>query len=140
MKAKIIKYLSIMIILLIVMLVCVGCKKEKNNVNQTIPTKDDFDVVSKIESDVYVYTKDEGGRHTPFYDGYIVKIIVGEEETYGRISLPKATEMVMPGTNFKPSIELNTKVKLEEGKSFTIVDIETEKTVGKGTIISIVKR
>ena len=88
-------------------------------------------------SQVYVLTKDEGGRHTPFFDGYRPQFYFRTTDVTGSIKLPEGVEMVMPGDNIDMSIELITPIAIEEGLRFAIR--EGGRTVGSGVVAKIIK-
>ncbi|PJA40816.1 elongation factor Tu [candidate division WWE3 bacterium CG_4_9_14_3_um_filter_34_6] len=92
---------------------------------------------TKFEAKVYVLTKDEGGRHTPFFPGYRPQFYIRTTDVTGDVTLPEGTEMVMPGDNVPLTIELITPVALEDGLRFAIR--EGSKTVGAGVITKIIK-
>ena len=83
----------------------------------------------------YVLTKDEGGRHTPFYNGYRPQFYLRTTDVTGAIGLPEGTEMIMPGDNVEMTVELITPIALETGQRFAIR--EGGRTVGAGAITSI---
>jgi len=89
------------------------------------------------EAEVYVLSKDEGGRHTPFFNGYKPQFYIRTTDVTGSIELPEGVEMVMPGDNTKMKIKLIYPVALEKGLSFAIR--EGGKTVGAGNITKILK-
>lgn len=89
----------------------------------------------KFESEVYVLSKDEGGRHTPFFKGYRPQFYFRTTDVTGSISLPEGVEMVMPGDNITMSVELITPVALEQGSRFAIR--EGGRTVGAGVITKV---
>ena len=90
---------------------------------------------TKFESEVYVLTKDEGGRHTPFFSGYRPQFYFRTTDVTGDIKLEEGVEMVMPGDNAKFTIELITPIAMEEGLSFAIR--EGGLTVGAGVVSKI---
>jgi elongation factor Tu len=92
---------------------------------------------TKFESEVYVLTKDEGGRHTPFFKGYRPQFYLRTTDVTGSIELPAGTEMVMPGDNTQMTIELITPVAMEPQLRFAIR--EGGRTVGSGVITKILK-
>ncbi len=91
---------------------------------------------TKAKAQVYVLTKDEGGRHTPFFSGYRPQFYIRTTDVTGEIKLAEGTEMVMPGDNTEMDIELMYPVALEEGIRFAIR--EGGRTVGSGVVTSIV--
>jgi elongation factor Tu len=86
---------------------------------------------------VYVLTKEEGGRHTPFYTGYRPQFYLRTTDVTGEIRLPEGTEMVMPGDNIEMTVELITPIALETGQRFAIR--EGGRTVGAGAITGIIR-
>jgi len=92
---------------------------------------------TKAEAEVYVLSKDEGGRHTPFFTGYKPQFYIRTTDVTGSITLPQGVEMVMPGDNITMTIELIYPVALEKGLRFAIR--EGGKTVGAGSISRIIE-
>ena len=89
------------------------------------------------EGNVYVLSKDEGGRHTPFFNGYKPQFYIGTTDVTGSIELPQGVEMVMPGDNINMKIKLIYPVALEEGMRFAIR--EGGRTVGAGSITKVLE-
>ena len=92
---------------------------------------------TKFTAEVYVLTKEEGGRHTPFFDGYRPQFYFRTTDVTGVIKLPEGTEMVMPGDNVKMEIDLITTIAMEEGLRFAIR--EGGRTVGSGVVSKIIE-
>lgn len=92
---------------------------------------------TEFEAEVYVLTKEEGGRHTPFFSGYKPQFYIKTTDITGEVILPDGVEMVMPGDNAKMSVKLIVPVAMEEGLRFAIR--EGGKTVGAGAITKIIK-
>jgi elongation factor Tu len=92
---------------------------------------------TKFESEVYVLTKEEGGRHTPFFKGYRPQFYFRTTDVTGNVELPAGTEMVMPGDNIQMTIELITPIAMEEQLRFAIR--EGGRTVGAGVVTKILK-
>jgi elongation factor Tu len=90
---------------------------------------------TKFSAEVYVLTKEEGGRHTPFFNGYRPQFYFRTTDVTGVIQLPEGTEMVMPGDNIKMDIDLITPIAMEEGLRFAIR--EGGRTVGAGVVSAI---
>jgi elongation factor Tu len=90
---------------------------------------------TQFEAEVYVLTKDEGGRHTPFFKGYRPQFYFRTTDVTGSVELPSGVEMVMPGDNTKMTIELITPIAMEEGLRFAIR--EGGRTVGAGVVAKI---
>ncbi|CCF81197.1 Translation elongation factor Tu [Helicobacter bizzozeronii CCUG 35545] len=91
----------------------------------------------KFEGEVYVLSKEEGGRHTPFFNGYRPQFYVRTTDVTGSITLPEGTEMIMPGDNTKIVVELISSIALELGTKFAIR--EGGKTVGAGVVTKIIE-
>jgi elongation factor Tu len=90
-----------------------------------------------FEAEVYVLTKEEGGRHTPFFKGYRPQFYFRTTDVTGSVELPAGTEMVMPGDNVQMTIELITPIAMDEGLRFAIR--EGGRTVGAGVVTKILK-
>jgi len=90
---------------------------------------------TQFAAQVYVLSKEEGGRHTPFFNGYRPQFYIRTTDVTGSIRLPEGVEMVMPGDNVRMEIELITPVALEDGVRFAIR--EGGRTVGAGVITEI---
>jgi len=90
---------------------------------------------TKFEAEVYILTKEEGGRHTPFFSGYRPQFYIRTTDVTGSVTLPSGVEMVMPGDNAKMTVELIVPVAMEEGLRFAIR--EGGHTVGAGAISKI---
>src|SRR5688500_2709957 len=91
----------------------------------------------KFIGEVYILGKDEGGRHTPFFNGYRPQFYVRTTDVTGNVSLPDGTEMVMPGDNVTLNIELGTPIAIEDGLRFAIR--EGGRTVGAGVVTKVVE-
>lgn len=92
---------------------------------------------TKFKAQVYVLTADEGGRHTPFFNGYRPQFYFRTTDVTGTIELPQGTEMVMPGDNIDMTIELITPIAIEQGLRFAIR--EGGRTVGSGVVADIIE-
>ena len=92
---------------------------------------------TKFKAEVYILTKEEGGRHTPFFTGYRPQFYFRTTDVTGVASLPDGVEMVMPGDNVSLSIELITPIAMEKGLRFAIR--EGGRTVGAGTCTEILQ-
>jgi elongation factor Tu len=90
-----------------------------------------------FQAEVYVLTKDEGGRHKPFFPGYRPQFYIRTTDVTGEITLPEGVEMVMPGDNVQMGVKLIVPVALEEGSRFAIR--EGGRTVGAGVVTRIDK-
>jgi elongation factor Tu len=92
---------------------------------------------SSFEGQVYILTKDEGGRHTPFFTNYRPQFFFRTTDVTGHINLPEGVEMVMPGDNTEMTVELIAPIAMEEGLRFAIR--EGGRTVGAGRVTKIIK-
>src|SRR5207245_5958011 len=90
---------------------------------------------TQFNAEVYVLSKEEGGRHTPFFNGYRPQFYIRTTDVTGNVKLPEGVEMVMPGDNVRMEIELITPVAIEEGLRFAIR--EGGRTVGAGVITQV---
>jgi elongation factor Tu len=90
---------------------------------------------TQFECEVYVLTKEEGGRHTPFIKGYAPQFFFRTTDVTGAITLPDGVEMVMPGDTTKVRVELVSPIAMEAGQRFAIR--EGGKTVGAGKVLTI---
>lgn len=91
---------------------------------------------TKFEAEVYVLTKDEGGRHTPFFKGYKPQFYFRTTDVTGAIELPEGVEMVMPGDNIQMTIELGAPIAMDQGLRFAIR--EGGRTVGSGVVAKVI--
>lgn len=112
-----------------------GTKKEDVERGMVLCKPKSITPHTKFEGEVYVLTKEEGGRHTPFFNNYRPQFYVRTTDVTGSITLPEGTEMVMPGDNLKITVELIHPVALEEGTRFAIR--EGGRTVGSGVVSKI---
>jgi elongation factor Tu len=92
---------------------------------------------TQFNAEVYVLSKEEGGRHTPFFNGYRPQFYIRTTDVTGTIKIPEGMEMVMPGDNVQMEIELITPVAIEEGLRFAIR--EGGRTVGAGAVTKVLK-
>src|SRR6058998_2321263 len=113
-----------------------GTKKEEVERGQVVAKGASITPHTKFKAEVYVLTKEEGGRHTPFFKGYRPQFYFRTTDVTGSADLPEGVEMVMPGDNVNLTIELITPVALEKGLRFAIR--EGGRTVGAGTVTDIV--
>jgi len=90
---------------------------------------------TEADAEVYVLTKDEGGRHKPFFPGYKPQFYIRTTDVTGEIGLPEGVEMVMPGDNIKMKVTLSVPIAMEEGLRFAIR--EGGRTVGAGVITKV---
>ncbi len=114
-----------------------GTKKDEVERGQVVAKKGSITPHTKFDAEVYVLTKDEGGRHTPFFNGYRPQFYFRTTDVTGSSSMPEGVEMVMPGDNVNLQIELITPVALEKGLRFAIR--EGGRTVGAGTVTEIIE-
>ncbi len=114
-----------------------GLKKEDVERGQVICKPGSITPHTEFEGEVYVLSKDEGGRHTPFFSGYKPQLYIRTSDITGDVTLPEGTEMVMPGDTANLKIKLIVPVALEEKGKFAIR--EGGKTVGAGVITKIIK-
>ncbi len=114
-----------------------GTEKDDVERGQVLAKPKSITPHTKFRGEVYVLTKDEGGRHTPFFNGYRPQFYLRTTDVTGVATLPEGVEMVMPGDNVAISVELITPVALEKGLRFAIR--EGGRTVGSGTITDIVE-
>jgi len=112
-----------------------GVQREDVERGQVLAKPGSIKPYSKCSAEVYVLTKEEGGRHTPFFPGYKPQFYIRTTDVTGEIELPKGVEMVMPGDNIQMGLSLITPVALEKGVRFAIR--EGGRTVGAGTVTSI---
>ena len=113
-----------------------GTKKDEVERGQVVAKKGSILPHTKFKGEVYVLTKEEGGRHTPFFNGYRPQFYFRTTDVTGSSSMPEGVEMVMPGDNVNLSIDLITPVALEKGLRFAIR--EGGRTVGAGTVTEII--
>ena len=92
---------------------------------------------TEVQAGAYILTKDEGGRHTPFFTNYRPQFYFRTTDVTGVVSLPEGTEMVMPGDNIAMDVELIVPIAMDEGLRFAIR--EGGRTVGSGVVSSIVE-
>lgn len=114
-----------------------GVDKDEVERGQVVAAPGTITPHTKFEGEVYVLSKDEGGRHTPFFDGYKPQFYFRTTDVTGTVHLPDGVEMVMPGDNVNISGELLYHIAMEEGVRFAIR--EGGKTVGAGVVTKIVK-
>src|SRR5687767_10314117 len=114
-----------------------GIEKTQIERGQVLAAPGTIQPHSKFKAKVYVLTKDEGGRHTPFFKGYRPQFYFRTTDVTGTIELPEGTEMVMPGDNIQMTIELITPIAMEEQVRFAIR--EGGRTVGAGVVTKILK-
>lgn len=113
-----------------------GLKREDVERGQVLCKPGSISPHTKFESEVYVLSKDEGGRHTPFFKGYRPQFYFRTTDITGAVELPEGVEMVMPGDNLKFVVELINPVAMDEGLRFAIR--EGGRTVGAGVVSKII--
>jgi len=114
-----------------------GIEREEILRGQVIAAKGTITPHSEFEAQVYVLTKEEGGRHTPFFKGYKPQFYIRTTDVTGEIELPAGVEMVMPGDDITMQVKLGAPIALEEGTRFAIR--EGGRTVGAGVVAKITK-
>jgi elongation factor Tu len=114
-----------------------GTKKEEVERGQVLAKPGSITPHTEFEGQVYVLTKEEGGRHTPFFANYRPQFYFRTTDITGGIALPEGTEMVMPGDNTEMTVELHAPIAMEEGLRFAIR--EGGRTVGAGRVTKIIK-
>ncbi|TMO42509.1 elongation factor Tu, partial [Pseudoalteromonas sp. S4389] len=114
-----------------------GTKREDVERGQVLCKPGSIKPHTKFTSEVYVLSKDEGGRHTPFFKGYRPQFYFRTTDVTGDVQLPEGVEMVMPGDNIKMTVELICPIAMDEGLRFAIR--EGGRTVGAGVVASIVE-
>jgi elongation factor Tu len=114
-----------------------GTKREEVERGQVLCKPGSIKPHTQFEAEVYVLTKEEGGRHTPFFKGYRPQFYFRTTDVTGACELPEGVEMVMPGDNIKMVVELINPIAMEEGLRFAIR--EGGKTVGAGVVAKILK-
>ena len=113
-----------------------GVDREEVERGQVLVAPGTMSPYTKAEAEVYILSRDEGGRHTPFFSGYKPQFYIRTSDITGECTLPEGVEMVMPGDNVKMEIELMSPVPLEEQMRFAIR--EGGRTVGSGVITMVV--
>jgi elongation factor Tu len=113
-----------------------GTKKDEVERGQVLAKPGSIKPHTKFKGEVYVLTKEEGGRHTPFFNGYRPQFYFRTTDVTGVAKLPEGTEMVMPGDNVNLEVELIAPIAMEKGVRFAIR--EGGRTVGAGTVTDIV--
>ncbi|SHH43899.1 elongation factor Tu [Tepidibacter thalassicus] len=114
-----------------------GVQRDEVERGQVLAKPGTINPHTKFKAEVYVLKKEEGGRHTPFFDGYRPQFYFRTTDVTGSIKLPEGTEMVMPGDNITMEVELITPIAIEEGLRFAIR--EGGRTVGAGVVASIIE-
>jgi elongation factor Tu len=114
-----------------------GTKKDEVERGQVLAKPGSITPHTRFKGEVYVLTKEEGGRHTPFFSGYRPQFYFRTTDVTGVATLPEGTEMVMPGDNVNLTVELIAPIAMEKGVRFAIR--EGGRTVGAGTVTEIVQ-
>ncbi len=114
-----------------------GTKRDEVERGQVIAKPGSITPHTKFDAEVYVLTKEEGGRHTPFFKGYRPQFYFRTTDVTGTVTLPEGTEMVMPGDNVQMKVELIAPIAMEEGLRFAIR--EGGRTVGAGVVAKIIE-
>ncbi|HEY6379465.1 MAG TPA: elongation factor Tu [Candidatus Dormibacteraeota bacterium] len=114
-----------------------GVKRDEVERGQVLAKPGTITPHTRFKAQVYVLSKDEGGRHTPFFKGYRPQFYIRTTDVTGTVDLPEGVEMCMPGDNVEMSIELITPIAVEEAMRFAIR--EGGRTVGAGSVTSVIK-
>ena len=114
-----------------------GTKREEVERGQVLAKSGSIKPHTKFTAEIYVLGKDEGGRHTPFFQGYRPQFYFRTTDVTGAVELPAGTEMVMPGDNVSITVELIAPIAMEEGLRFAIR--EGGRTVGAGVVAKVIK-
>ena len=114
-----------------------GTKREEVERGQVLAKPGSITPHTKFEAEVYVLTKEEGGRHTPFFNGYRPQFYFRTTDVTGSVELPQGTEMVMPGDNIKMVVTLINPIAMEQGLRFAIR--EGGRTVGAGVVAKVME-
>jgi elongation factor Tu len=114
-----------------------GTKREEVERGQVLAKPGSITPHTKFEAEVYVLTKEEGGRHTPFFQGYRPQFYFRTTDVTGSVELPQGTEMVMPGDNIKMVVTLINPIAMEQGLRFAIR--EGGRTVGAGVVAKVIE-
>jgi elongation factor Tu len=114
-----------------------GTKKEEVERGQVLAKPGSITPHTNFEAQVYILTKDEGGRHSPFFANYRPQFYFRTTDVTGKIDLPEGTEMIMPGDNTEMTVELIAPIAMEDGLRFAIR--EGGRTVGAGRVVKILK-
>jgi elongation factor Tu len=114
-----------------------GTKREEVERGQVLAKPGSITPHTKFEAEVYILTKEEGGRHTPFFKGYRPQFYFRTTDVTGAVELPEGAEMVMPGDNIKMKVDLIAPIAMEDGLRFAIR--EGGRTVGAGVVAKIIE-
>ena len=113
-----------------------GTKKEEVERGMVLAKPGSIKPHTKFKGEVYVLTKDEGGRHTPFFTNYRPQFYFRTSDVTGTLTLPAGVEMVMPGDNVSVEVELQKTVAMEKGLKFAIR--EGGRTIGSGIVTEVI--
>jgi len=114
-----------------------GTKRDEVERGQVLAHKGTIKPHSHFNAEIYILSKDEGGRHTPFFDGYRPQFYFRTTDVTGAVALPEGVEMVMPGDNISVKVKLISPIAMEDGLRFAIR--EGGRTVGAGVVASIIE-
>jgi elongation factor Tu len=114
-----------------------GIKKEDVERGQVLAKTGSIKPHTEFETEVYILSKEEGGRHTPFFKGYKPQFYIRTTDVTGEVELPEGTEMVMPGDTINMKVKLLAPVAMEDGMRFAIR--EGGRTVGAGVVVKVIK-
>jgi elongation factor Tu len=114
-----------------------GTKRDDIERGQVLAAPKSINPHTKFEAEIYVLSKDEGGRHTPFFDGYRPQFYFRTTDVTGSVDLPEGIEMVMPGDNVNVRAELINPIAMEDGLRFAVR--EGGRTVGAGVVTKIIE-
>jgi len=114
-----------------------GTKRDEIERGQVLCKPSSITPHKKFEAEIYVLSKDEGGRHTPFFNNYRPQFYFRTTDVTGAVELPSGTEMVMPGDNVKITVALINPIAMEDGLRFAIR--EGGRTVGAGVVAKIIE-
>jgi len=114
-----------------------GTKRDEVERGQVLAKPGSITPHTKFEAEVYILTKEEGGRHTPFFKGYRPQFYFRTTDVTGAVELPEGTEMVMPGDNVQMKVDLIAPIAMEEGLRFAIR--EGGRTVGAGVVSKVIE-
>jgi elongation factor Tu len=114
-----------------------GTKRDEVERGQVLAKPGSITPHTQFEAEVYILSKDEGGRHTPFFNGYRPQFYFRTTDVTGSVTLPDGVEMVMPGDNVKMTVALIAPIAMEDGLRFAIR--EGGRTVGAGVVAKVVQ-
>jgi elongation factor Tu len=114
-----------------------GTKRDDVERGQVLAKKASIKPHAYFNAEIYILSKDEGGRHTPFFNGYRPQFYFRTTDVTGAVELPEGVEMVMPGDNISVKVKLISSIAMEDGLRFAIR--EGGRTVGAGVVASIIE-